>query len=150
MMLGAASWRSRSCRTALALSAVLVAGSAAQAQTMMHTPNLNMPPRVPTINPNVVHGDIPIVAPAPPPPNIAARVPTPNIPARVPTPTIMPRIVNPNLPTMHYSPNLYPSCGAAFRDSDGECLSAPVTATGGAAGGGAGASSGTRSGNVTS
>jgi subtilisin family serine protease len=111
MMQCAASWRARSYRAVLALTALLVAGAAAQAQNFVRPPNLNIGPRVPTINPNV------------------ARV-TPTI-ARVPTPVIAPRIVNPNTPYLHYSPNLYPSCGAAFRDSDGECLSAPVSTVGG-------------------
>ena len=119
-MQGAASWRSRSCRAALAITALLAVSPAAQAQNFVRPPNLNIGPRVPAINPNVAR-----VAP-----NIA-RVPTP-------TPMIVPRIVNPNTPTLHYSPNLYPSCGAAFRDSDGECLSQPVTTIGGGAGGSSG------------
>jgi len=110
-MQGAASWLSRSCRAALALSALIVVSPAARAQNFVRPPNLNIGPRVPTINPSV------------------ARV-APTI-ARVPTPVIAPRVVNPNTPYLHYSPNLYPSCGAAFRDSDGECLSQPVTTTGG-------------------
>jgi subtilisin family serine protease len=113
MMLGAASWRSRTCRAALALGAIVAAGPAAQAQNFVRPPNLNIGPRAPVINPNVAR-----VAPT------IARVPTP-------PPMIAPRIVNPNTPTLHYSPNLYPSCGAAFRDSDGECLSSPVTTSGG-------------------
>ena len=119
-MQGAASWRSRSCRAALALTALLVAGSAAQAQNFVRPPSLNIGPRVPQINPNVARAT----------PNIA-RGPTP-------APMIAPRVVNPNLPTLHYSPNLYPSCGAAFRDSDGECLNAPVATTNN--GGGSGSS----------
>ena len=121
MMQGGASWRSRSWRAALALTALLAAGSAAQAQTYIHTPNLNIETRAPQINPNVAR----------PAPNIAARVPTPNI---------APRVVNPNMPYLHYSPNLYPSCGAAFRDGDGECSSAPVAGTAGTGGGGGGSS----------
>ena len=116
MLLGAASWRSRTCRAALALGVLLAAGPAAEAQNFVRPPTLNIGPRVPVINPNVAR-----VAP-----NIA-RVPTP-------TPRIAPRIVNPNLPTLHYSPNLYPSCGAAFRDSDGECLSSPLATSGGGGG----------------
>jgi subtilisin family serine protease len=111
MMQGAASRLSRSCRAALALGALIVVSPAAQAQNFVRPPNLNIGPRVPAINPTV------------------ARV-APTI-ARVPTPVIAPRVVNPNIPTLHYSPNLYPSCGAAFRDSDGECLSQPVATTGG-------------------
>ncbi len=110
-MLDAASWLSRSCRAALALTTLILVGPAAQAQNFVRPPSLNIAPRVPTINPNV------------------ARV-APTI-ARVPTPVIAPRIVNPSTPYLHYSPNLYPSCGAAFRDSDGECLSQPVATTGG-------------------
>jgi hypothetical protein len=121
MMQGAASWRSRAYRTALVLTALLVVSPAAHAQNFVRPPNLNIGPRVPAINPNL------------------ARAPAPNI-ARVPTPTpmIAPRIVNPNTPTLHYSPNLYPSCGAAFRDSDGECLSAAVATTGDSGGGSSG------------
>src|SRR6201995_838395 len=116
MMQGAASWLSRSCRAALALTALTAVSPAAQAQNFVRSPNLNIGPRVPTINPNV------------------ARV-APNI-ARVPTPVIAPRVVNPNMPYLHYSPNLYPSCGAAFRDSGGECSGAAGGATAGAGGGG--------------
>ena len=120
-MAGAANWRSRTSRTALALTALLVAGSGAQAQTYVHTPNLNIETRAPQINPNLAR-------------------PAPNIAARMPTPTIAPRVVNPNAPYLHYSPNLYPSCGAAFRDGDGGCLSAPAGATEATGGGGGGSS----------
>jgi hypothetical protein len=117
MMQGAASWRSRTCRAALALTALLVASPLAHAQNFVRPPNLNIGPRVPQINPNVARGDIAG--------GVAARMPTPN-------PSIAARInVNPTTPYLHYSPNLYPSCGAAFRDSDGECLNAPVTTSGG-------------------
>ena len=83
----------------------LVAGSAAQAQNFVRPPNLNIGPRAPQINnPNVGIAGVNV-----------ARVPSPNIAARV--------NVNPatTTPYLHYSPNLYPSCGAAFRDNDGEC-----------------------------
>ena len=137
-MQGAASWRSRSYGAALALTALLAAGHAARAQNFVRAPNLNIGPRVPQINPNVARGDIAG--------GVAARMPTanPNIAARI--------NVNPTTPYLHYSPNLYPSCGAAFRDSDGECLSAPVatTTTGGGGGGssGKGKSSGPRRNNT--
>src|SRR5262249_41431982 len=86
--------------------------------------NLNIGPRVPQINPNVARGDVAIRA---------MRTPTPNLATRI--------NVNPTMPYLHYSPNLYPSCGAAFRDSDGECLGEPVSSGGnGASGGGNGAS----------
>jgi hypothetical protein len=115
MMQGAASWRSQARRGTLALIALLAVGPAAHAQNFVRPPNLNIGPRVPVINPNVAR-------------------PAPNIAARMPTPIIAPRVVNPNTPYLHYSPNLYPSCGAAFRDSDGECLSEPVSTIGGGGG----------------
>jgi hypothetical protein len=34
--------------------------------------------------------------------------------------------VKPQLPYARYAPNLYPSCGAADRDADGECLGEPI------------------------
>jgi subtilisin family serine protease len=115
----------------LALAALLVAGSAAQAQNFVRPPNLNIGPRAPQINnPNVGIAGVNVV-----------RVPTP-------APAIAPRIVNPNTPYLHYSPNLYPSCGAAFRDSDGECLNAPVGTGGGGGSSGKGKSSGGRRNNA--
>jgi Subtilase family len=107
MMQGAASWRRRALRAALGLTALFcLAGSMAHAQGFVRPPNINIGPRVPVINPG-----------------IAGRAPTPNIVGRV--------NVNPTTPYLHYSPNLYPSCGAAFRDSDGECLSEPASTGGG-------------------
>jgi subtilisin family serine protease len=133
MMQGAASWRSRAYGAALALTTLLIAGSAAHAQNFVRAPNLNIGPRVPQINPNVARGNIAG--------SVVARVPPPNIAARV--------NVNPTTPYLHYSPNLYPSCGAAFRDSDGECLSEPVATTGGGgSSSGKGKSSGPRRNNV--
>ena len=113
-MQGAASWRSRASRAALALTALLVAGSLAHAQNFVRPPNLNIGPRAPQINPHVGIAGVNVI-----------RAPTPNIAAAA--------RVNPatKMPYLHYSPNLYPSCGAAFRDSDGECLNAPVATTGG-------------------
>jgi Subtilase family len=137
MMRGPASWRSRSHRAALALTALLVAGPAVHAQNFVRPPNLNVGPRVPVITSNVAR----------PTPTIAARMPTPTIAARAPTPNIAGRLnVNPTTPYLHYSPNLYPSCGAAFRDSDGECLSAPVATTSG--GGGDSSGKGKSKGNI--
>src|SRR5262245_39991747 len=88
---------------------------------MMRTPNLNIAPRTPTINPTVT----PRVDP-----NVAGRT---NIVTGVDrilprvdvTPRITPRInINPNstMPVARFSPNLYPACDAANRDSDGECI----------------------------
>lgn len=135
MMQGAASWRSRARRTALALTVLampLVGNPVAQAQNFVRPPSLNIGPRVPQINPNVGRGDIA---------GVAARVPAPNIAARV--------NVNPATPYLHYSPNLYPSCGAAFRDSGGDCLGEPVSTAGGGGGSsGKGKNSGARGNNT--
>jgi len=104
----------------------------ASAQAIMRTPNLNIAPRTPTINPTVA----PRVDA-----NIAAR---PNVVTGVDrvtghvTPTMRVR-VNPNvaMPYARYSPNLYPVCEAADRDAGGECQGKPVASSDG---GGAGKS----------
>ncbi len=128
-----------------ALPMVLAGGSPAHAQAIMRTPTIHVGTRIPTLNSNVaarVGG------------NIAARTPNVGRTAnairtgdhgshtiairtngieRVP-----PRIavVRPVLPYAHFSPNLYPACGSAYRNSDGECLDQPVIS---AAGGGSAA-----------
>jgi hypothetical protein len=103
----------------------------ASAQAIMHTPNLNIAPRTPTINPTVA----PRVDA-----NIAAR---PNVVTGVDrvtghvNPTMRVR-VNPNstMPYARYSPNLYPVCEAADRDAGGECQGKPVASSDGGSGGG--------------
>jgi subtilisin family serine protease len=51
---------------------------------------------------------------------------------RAPAPVLTVRnAVVPVLPYVHYSPNLYPACGTAYRDGDGECLDEPVASDGG-------------------
>ena len=106
----------------------------ASAQAMMR-PNLNIQPRIPTVNPTIA----PRVDP-----NLAGRASTvtgtgPTTPRVTPTTTSMRPRVNPNstMPHVRYSPNLYPSCEAANRDASGECKGQP-TASGD--GGGAGKS----------
>jgi subtilisin family serine protease len=98
----------------------------ASAQAMMRvTPNLNVQPRIPTVNPTIA----PRIDP-----NIAARANTVTSVDRVtshaiPTTTTL-RIgrVNPNstMPYARFSPNLYPVCDAAHRDGDGECKGTPA------------------------
>jgi hypothetical protein len=98
----------------------------ASAQAMMRvTPNLNVQPRIPTVNPTIA----PRIDP-----NIAARANTVTSVDRVtshaiPTTTTL-RIgrVNPNstMPYARFSPNLYPACDAAHRDGDGECKGTPA------------------------
>ena len=108
-----ANWRVKTRRAALALTVAALpfahlGGSAVQAQSVMRSPNLNIQPRIPTINPSVPRID----------PNIAGRAVT-GI-ARTP-----------NLRT-------YPACSYAYRNSDGECSSKPVLSTDGGSGGASG------------
>jgi Subtilase family len=88
----------------------------ASAQAAMR-PNLNIQPRIPTINPTIA----PRVDP-----NVAGRVNTVTSVDRV-TPRITARI-NPNstMPYARFSPNLHPTCDTAYRDGDGECKGTPV------------------------
>jgi hypothetical protein len=126
MMQGAASWRSRASCAALALGALLVAAPAAHAQTYVRPPNLNIGPRAPVINnPNVGIGGVNVV-----------RGPSPNIAG------VAAAHANPKTPYLHTSPNLYPSCGAAFRDNDGECLNQAVDTGRGSSGKGKNSKSG--------
>ena len=92
----------------------------------MRTPNLNIGSRIPTVGaavaprvtPNIGGRDIRIDH------ITVTRTPSPHLTARM--------AVKPQLPYARYAPNLYPSCGAADRDADGECLGEPVaTADGG-------------------
>jgi hypothetical protein len=112
------------------------AGPAVQAQSIMRTPNLNVAPRLPRINPNV-----------------GARVNPTGITRINPTITgktvsiskttsfrSVPRIgVRSTLPYARYSPNLYPPCSDGYRD--GGCWDQSGSSAGGGGGGGGGASS---------
>jgi Subtilase family len=93
----------------------------ASAQAIMR-PNLNIQPRIPTVNPTIT----PRVDP-----NIAARTNTiTSVDRATPhlTPTTTIGRVNPNstMPYARFSPNLHPACDAAYRDGDGECKGSPV------------------------
>jgi Subtilase family len=126
----AAIWRKQARRAALTLGAMTIAavlGSAVHAQGFIRTPNLNIGPRVPTVgaavaprvNPNIAGRDFARIDHT-----TALRTPSSNLTTRM--------AVKPQLPYARYSPNLYPACGSAYRDGDGECLSDPVaTADGG-------------------
>jgi len=119
MRFDAAHWRMKARRAAWALAAMvlssmLCAGAELHAQGFMRSPSLNIGARGPTINSNigpsiagraVTNVGRTVTAVRPPPPRLTARF-------------------NPHLPYVRYSPNLYPACGAANRDSDGECLDA--------------------------
>jgi subtilisin family serine protease len=112
------------------------AGMAVQAQSIMRTPNLNVAPRLPRINPSV-----------------GARVNPTGITRINPTITgktvsiskttsfrSVPRIgVRSTLPYARYSPNLYPPCSDGYRD--GGCWDQSGSSAGGGGGGGGGASS---------
>lgn len=108
------------------------AGIAVQAQSIMRTPNLNIAPRLPRINPNV-----------------GARVNPTGITRINPTITgktvsiskttsfrSVPRIgVRSTLPYARYSPNLYPPCSDGYRD--GGCGDQSGSSAGSGGGGGA-------------
>jgi subtilisin family serine protease len=122
-------------RAALVLSAAALLFAypdiaAVHAQSVMRTPNLNIQPRIPTINPTVT----PRIDP-----NVAGRTVTgvdrgrPGVTMRA-----TPRIgVTSTLPNARYSPNLSSACSYAYRASSGECQDKPVSS---ADGGGAGKS----------
>jgi subtilisin family serine protease len=101
------------------LMPALILGTAAEAQGFMRAPNLNIAPRVPAIS-GGDHG--PRINPHLG--NVGAnRAPRPALTARNAT--------IPRLPYAHYSPNLYPACGTAYRDDDGECLGSAASSSGG-------------------
>jgi hypothetical protein len=103
-----ADWRMILRRAAWAIGGMaLVAASASSAQSIMRSPTINMGARINpvTVNPVVTHVN----------PSVSTSI------GRV-TPTLTSRLaVHPQFPYMHTSPNLYPACGGAARDSDGEC-----------------------------
>ncbi|QWG15855.1 S8 family serine peptidase [Bradyrhizobium sediminis] len=123
-------WRAALAVSAIALSCAYPDIPAVQAQSVMRTPNLNIQPRIPTINPTVT----PRIDP-----NVAGRTVTgvdrgrPDVTMRA-----TPRIgVTSTLPNARYSPNLSSACSYAYRASSGECQGKPVSS---ADGGGAGKS----------
>lgn len=111
-----ADWRMRLRRAAWVVGGVaLIAASTASAQSIMRSPTINIQSRMPSINPNVGVNSVGIATHAAT--TSVGRVNpvgrTPNLTARL--------AVHPQFPYMHTSPNLYPACGGAARDSDGEC-----------------------------
>jgi hypothetical protein len=112
-------------RVALLLIAVAslyacLSGNAVWAQSFMRSPNLNIGPRIPSINPSVG----PRINP-----NIAGR----DVPrgdrggGRISAAAAAGRIGQRSLPPyVRYSPNLYTGCSYGYRDGDGECLDQPV------------------------
>ena len=114
----------------VALTFGFLDGATVHAQNFMRSPSINIGARIPTINPAVGAR----VAP-----NIAGRVVTnvdrlPRVSASAVKAAS--RIGVQTLPYTRYSPNLYPACGYAYRDSDGECLDQPVISVDGGGSGG--------------
>jgi hypothetical protein len=110
------SWRIKMRRAVLALISAALPfayfdGSAAQAQSIMRSPNLNIQSHIPSIS-------------------VTPRI-NPNVAGTAVT-TI--GRTSPNLRT-------YPSCSYAYRDSDGQCRDQPVSSSDGGSGGSAGGGS---------
>jgi hypothetical protein len=117
--------------SAMSLAVAVVCISAVHAQSILRTPSLNIGSRVPTVavaprvNPNIAGREINGIDHI-----TVARTPSPHLTARM--------AGKPQLPYARYSPNLYPACGSAYRDGDGECLGEPVTTADGGGGGATG------------
>jgi subtilisin family serine protease len=117
-------------------------GAAVQAQSIMRTPNLNVAPRLPRINPTIgarvnrinPNGGTPVN------PNLTGRaVGT----SRITMVKSVPRIgVRSTLPYVRYSPNLYPPCSDG--DRDGGCWDQSVSTAGGGSGGASSAKNGNK------
>jgi hypothetical protein len=136
-------WRRMTRSAALLLAATVVPlalAPAADAQSIMRTPSLNIPSRTPTINPTIA----PRVNP-----NIAGRGPVgvnSVAIARTPPPAggnaisamriARPVGVGSSTPFLRYSPNLYPACEYANRGPDGECFDRPLNLVGNGGNGG--------------
>jgi hypothetical protein len=121
---------------AAVLMPALLLSALADAQGLIRSPNLHIAPRIsaavggdhgPHVNPTVG--------------NNGARVNTPpikagnNVVRTPPRPVLTARSATIHaLPYVHYSPNLYPACGTAYRDGDGECLDNPVISGSGGSG----------------
>jgi hypothetical protein len=113
-----ADWRMISRRAAWAIGGIaLIATSAARAQSIMRSPTINIGARINpvtvnpvTVNPVVTHTN----------PSLTTSVGRVTPVTRMPTLTSR-LVARPQFPYLHTSPNLYPACGGAARDRDGEC-----------------------------
>jgi subtilisin family serine protease len=108
-------WRMKALHTRLALAVAAfafggIAGSTVQAASVMRTPNLNLAPRVPSISPSV-----PSISPT-----VVPRI-DPNIAGRAAS----------RIGGSSSSLRTRPTCGAAYRDSDGGCSAGPVASANG-------------------
>lgn len=151
-------WRRMTRHAALLLAAAvmpLALAPAADAQSIMRTPNLNVPSRTPTINSNIAPRANPNLA-GRVNPDIAGRAGPVGVNsvtiARTPPPgggnTISAmRIARPvgvgsSTPYLNYSANLYPVCEYANRGPDGECFDRPFKPVGSDGNGGGAARKG--------
>jgi subtilisin family serine protease len=131
MMHDGAYWRTIAWRAVLApIAAVWLlasfAGTAVQAQSIMRSPNFNVAPRLPRINPTVAARVNPSVAGRGNPIITGRGVGTGRIITAAKT---VPRIgVRSTLPYVRYSPNLYPPCSDSYRD--GGCWDQAGSSTG--------------------
>jgi hypothetical protein len=131
MMHDGAYWRTIAWRAVLApIAAVWLlasfAGTAVQAQSIMRSPNFNVAPRLPRINPTVAARVNPSVAGRGNPIITGRGVGTGRI---ITTAKTVPRSgVRSTLPYVRYSPNLYPPCSDSYRD--GGCWDQAGSSTG--------------------
>jgi hypothetical protein len=128
-----ADWRIGLRRAAWIVGAIaLIAATAANAQSIMRSPSINIQSRVPSINPNVGVNSAGIAAHAA---TTSVGVAHVNPVVRTQTPNLTGRLaVHPQFPYLHTSPNLYPACGGAARDNDGECADLSATSNGSGSG----------------
>ncbi len=121
-----ADWRIMSRRAAWVVGAIaLISVSAASAQSIMRSPNINMGAR---INPNIGANAAGIATHAT---TVTTGVGRVNPVIHTPPPSLTGRLVTrPQFPYLHTSPNLYPACGGAARGSDGECVDLSATSNG--------------------
>jgi subtilisin family serine protease len=127
-------WRRMTQRAALLLAAAglpLVLAPAADAQSIMRTPSLNIPSRTPTINPNIAPRVNPNIAGRGGPVGVnsvtIARTPPPGGGNTISAMRIArPVGVGSSTPYLNYSPNLYPVCEYANRGPGGECFDRPL------------------------
>lgn len=109
-----ADWRMMVRRAVWAIGGIaLIAASAASAQSIMRSPSISIGARIPTISASPVVGA-----------GAVGRTVTGvgRVNPVVHTPTLTGQVaVRPQYPYLHTSPNLYPACGGAARDGNGEC-----------------------------
>ena len=116
--------------TGAVLPLALLAGSVADAQSLIRSPSLHIESRVsvaPRINPTIAGRPGVTIAGRPGVSvTTVARTPPPRVAVR----TVPHIAVGSTLPYAHYSPNLYPVCDDAYRGRGGECYDRPTALIG--------------------